>query len=238
VRNPISKAANAFVYLRRNGLGGFMQHMMLRTSDFYHDHRLGIRTRAMVATSGDPDSIDYMPIPYRQLAQLLRRVNMDEDCVFLDYGSGMGRVAAVAATYPIRRVIGVELSHELVDIARKNLGHAHGIACHEVEFVEEHAAEFEVPDDVSVIHFYNPFVGQALARVVDRIQDSIKRQPRRVQIIFFNHDHFDLIVSEMGWIRKTFSGHFYSLMGGALYETLPSAVRPRTADSSRTGSSW
>jgi predicted RNA methylase len=63
----------------------------------------------MVATGGGKDSIDYMPIPYRHLARMLSKVDMREDCVFLDYGSGMGRVATVAATYPIRRVIGVEL---------------------------------------------------------------------------------------------------------------------------------
>jgi len=203
-----------------------MQSLILRISDFYHDHRLGIRTRAMVATGGGPDSIDYMPIPYRHLAQLLGRVSMDQDSVLLDYGCGMGRVVAVAATHPIRRVIGVELSHKLVDVARKNLERAHGIACRDVELVEAHAAEFVVPDDVSVIHFYNPFIGKTLARVVNRIQDSIRRRPRTVQIIFFNHDHFDRIVDEMDWIRKTFSGHFYPLISGALYEMVPSTLVP------------
>jgi cyclopropane fatty-acyl-phospholipid synthase-like methyltransferase len=189
----------------------------------FHDHRLGIHTRAMVATRGGEDSIDYMPIPYRHLTRMLRKVDMDEDCVFLDYGSGMGRVVTVAATYPIRRAIGVELSHEMVAVARSNLAKARGIICREVEFVEENAANFVVPDDVSVIHFYNPFVGETLAKVVHRIRDTMQRRARTIQIIFFNHGHFDHLVRDMDWVRQIFSERFYPHYGGALYETVPSS---------------
>lgn len=224
--NPLSKGAHAVTYLRRHGILEFVLQLMLRGSEFFHDHRLGIQTRAMVATGGGKDSIDYMPIPYRHLARMLSKVRLKENCVFLDYGAGMGRVVTVAATYPIRRVIGVELSHEMVLAARQNFGRARGIRCRDVEFVEQNAADFVVPDDVSVIHFYNPFVGETLARVVDRIQDSIKRRPRTVQIIFFNHSHFDRIVGDAGWVRKTFSDYFYPHYGGALYETVSSAIEP------------
>jgi cyclopropane fatty-acyl-phospholipid synthase-like methyltransferase len=184
----------------------------------------------MVATGGGMDSIDYMPIPYRHLARMLSKVDMGKDCVFLDYGCGMGRVVTVAATYPIRRVIGVELSHEMAAAARQNLARARDVKCRNVEFVEQNAADFEVPDDVSVIHFYNPFIGETLARVVDRIRDSIKRRPRTIQIIFFNHGHFDRIVGDCGWVRNTFSDQFYPHYGGALYETVASAIEPGNAD--------
>jgi hypothetical protein len=96
--------------------------------------------------------------------------------------------------------------------------------------VEQNAADFEVPDDVSVIHYYNPFVGETLARVVDRIRDLTKRRPRTVQIIFFNHNPFDRICGDIGWVRKTFSDQFYPHYGGALYETVASAIEPGNAD--------
>jgi predicted RNA methylase len=155
---------------------------------------------------------------------MLGMVKMKEDCVFLDYGSGMGRVVTVAATYPIRRVIGVELSHEMIAAARQNLERARGVVCRDVEFVERNAADFVIPDNVSVIHFYNPFVGETLARVVNRIRDSMTRRPRTIQIIFFNHGAFDRIVGEMLWVRQVFRDHFYPHYGGALYETVPAAA--------------
>jgi len=226
VGNPFSRAVNAVNYLRRHGPREFVQRMTLRSSEFFHDHRLGVQTRAMVATCGGKDSIDYMPIPYRYLAEMLGRVDMTKDSVFLDYGSGMGRVVTVAATHPIRRVIGVELSHEMVVAARKNIESARGVKCPNIELVEQNAADFVIPDDVSVIYFYNPFVGETLAKVVDRIRDSIRRHPRKITIIFFNHKHFDHIVEDVDWVRKIFSAHFYPHYSGALYETVASSVEP------------
>jgi precorrin-6B methylase 2 len=224
VGNPISHAAHAAAYLTRHGPREFLRRLGLRASEYFHDRRLGIQTRAMVATGGGEDSIDYMPIPYRHLACMLSKVDMREDCAFLDYGSGRGRVVTVAATYPIRRAMGVELSYEMVVAARRNFARARGVVCRNVEFVEGNAASFVVPDDVSVIHFYNPFVGETLARVVNRMHESLMRRPRRIQIIFFNHGHFDRIVGGMGWLRQVFSDHFYPHYGGALYETVSSRL--------------
>lgn len=206
-----------------------MRHLGLRASEFFHDHRLGIHTRALVATGGGKDSIDYMPVPYRHLTRMLSKVDMGEDCVFLDYGSGMGRVVTVAATYRIRRAIGVELSHEMVAVARRNLAKARGIHCRDVRFVEQNAANFVIPDDVSVIHFYNPFVGETLATVVNRIHDTMQRRARTIRIIFFNHGQFDHLVRNMDWVRRIFSERFYPHYGGALYETVPSARRAEQA---------
>lgn len=92
--------------------------------------------------------------------------------------------------------------------------------------MEQNAASSAVPDDVSVIHFYNPFVGDSLASVVHRIHESLLRRPRTIQIIFFNHGHFDRTVGGRDWLRQVFSDRFYPHYGGALYETVPSRLSP------------
>src|SRR2546430_8863932 len=52
--------------------------------------------------------------------RVLRDISMSEDDVFIDFGSGKGRVLFVAAHYPFRKVIGVELSAKLNQIASSN----------------------------------------------------------------------------------------------------------------------
>ena len=57
---------------------------------------------------------------------MLRRIlparEVEPHDVFLDIGCGMGRaVYQAAANYPFKRVIGVELSHELTQAARRNI---------------------------------------------------------------------------------------------------------------------
>jgi hypothetical protein len=101
----------------------------------------------------------------------------------------------------------------MVVAARSNFAHARGVAWRHVEFVEQNAASFVGPDDVSVIQFYNPFVGETLASAVNRMPDSLMRRPRTIQIIFFNHGHFDRIVGGMDCLRRW-----------ALYETVPSRL--------------
>ena len=177
-----------------------------------------------------------MPVPYRGLRKLLEKIELNHDSVFLDYGSGMGRVVAVAATYPIQRIIGVEMSSELVSTAKENLQSARRVACNNIELIETNATEYVVPDDVSIIHFYNPFFGNTLKRVLDRIKDSVIRQPRNLQLIFFNHDHFDRIVDKLDWVQKTFSCSVYPETTAALYQVSapkdkgPEETTPRAQD--------
>src|ERR1700680_3118745 len=93
--------------------------------DWLHDRRYGVQTRGLVAietlSEEGADCHDYFPTSFvtfrRAMATVQIRTGQD---VFVDYGSGMGRVLLMAARYPFRRVIGVEISAVLNEIARKN----------------------------------------------------------------------------------------------------------------------
>jgi SAM-dependent methyltransferase len=108
------------------------------------------------------------------------------DDVFLDYGSGKGRVLFQAARdYPFQRIIGVELSPELNEIAQANIErNRFRLRCPDVQTVAGDAADHQVPDDVSVIYLYNPFRGTTFARVVDNIVASLDRRPRRLRVVY------------------------------------------------------
>jgi hypothetical protein len=105
--------------------------------------------------------------------------------VFIDFGSGKGRVVYQAAQFPFKRVIGVEIAEELTGIARYNVDHNRDrLKCGEVELVTNDAVSYEVPDDVTVAYFYHPFEGQIFARVIDNLVASLDRNPRRLRIIY------------------------------------------------------
>ena len=114
-----------------------------------------------------------------------------EEVVFVDYGAGKGRALAAAAAQPFRKVIGVEISGELVEIARDNLARLKRRRAGHVEIHHADAAAFAVPDDANVFFFFNPFGGATLARVVERIRESWMAHPREVFFIYFNHGRFD-----------------------------------------------
>ena len=115
----------------------------------------------------------------------------------------------VAATLPFRRIVGVEFAPELVSEARNNIERArHHLTDADIEILEADATEFDVPADISVIHFYNPFFGKTLSTVTDNIANSLRTSPRKMTILFANADDFERILHEenhipQNWITKT-----------------------------------
>lgn len=129
----------------------------------------------------------YKPSEWSLLPRILPKREVKESDVFIDFGSGQGRVVYQAAHYPFRRVIGVELSGELNDVARRNVHrNRHRLRCPDIQLVTTDVLDYEIPDDVTVAFFANPFQGHIFATVVERLLTSVDRKPRRLRIIYRN----------------------------------------------------
>lgn len=130
----------------------------------------------------------YEPSGWLALRRILKRAEVTPADVFVDFGSGMGRVVFQAAwKYPFRRVIGVELSEQLNQIARDNVErNRHRLRCGDVQIVHADMLEYEVPDDVTVAYFNNPFSGRIFQAAVDKLVASLRRKPRRIRVIYSN----------------------------------------------------
>jgi precorrin-6B methylase 2 len=132
-----------------------------------------------------PDRVHYQPSPWTMLGSVLPKDAVRPTDVFVDFGSGMGRLVQQAAKYPFARVIGVEISEDLTEIARQNFErNRKRFECQNVELVTSDAVEFEVPDDMTHAYFNNPFTGETFKKVIDNITASIDRSPRRVTLIY------------------------------------------------------
>jgi hypothetical protein len=104
----------------------------------------------------------------------------------VDYGSGLGRTLIAAATLPFERVTGVELSPALAKRSLENVAKARGTVCQNIEVVCSNAADWHVTAEVTVFHFYNPFLKQTLRTVVENIARSLREAPRQTWIVFAN----------------------------------------------------
>jgi SAM-dependent methyltransferase len=129
------------------------------------------------------------------LRRMLRRGEVKPDDVFLDLGSGKGRVVLLAARYPFAKVIGVEISEELNAIARRNLASIRiPLRCKRVELVTADVLEYEIPDEVTVLYLYNPFRGETFDRVIANLIASVDRSPRTVRVIYLNPKEHDRLM--------------------------------------------
>lgn len=133
---------------------------------------------------------DYLVTSWFKLLRV-RRILDDLDIstgdVFLDLGAGKGRMLWLAARYPFGRVIGVELAAELAETARRNLArHQRRLACRDIRVEVSDAAEYGLPDDVSVVYLNHPFTGATFERVAGNLCASVARNPR-VLVLIYNH---------------------------------------------------
>jgi SAM-dependent methyltransferase len=168
-----------------------------RLTDFYYERR-GLHTLgrdwdlhgAGTALNG------YVPTPWHPLREIFRSWPMTSDDVLLDYGCGKGRTTTwAAANFRFRRVIGIELDQQLHKVAQENLARWNGLLlCSDVELICEDATHFDVPDDVTVIFFGNPFTGDVFEKVADKIQASLIRNPRQLVILYYHPLMHDSLV--------------------------------------------
>ena len=89
----------------------------------------------------------YLASSWLVLRELFRNMEVAEDDVFVDIGSGMGRVVFMAARRPFKRVIGVERSLWLNEVARGIVDRRRRLlACQDVALLTVDALEWDVPD--------------------------------------------------------------------------------------------
>lgn len=183
-----------------------------RIVDFLADRHLGIRGAGLIPIETLipiwTDCHDYFPTSFSTFKAVLAEVGVrGREDVFVDYGSGKGRVLLMAATHPFRRVIGVEISPQLCEAARENVRRFRGSTRSPIEIWTGSAADFPLPSDASIVYLYNPFHGEVLRRVLSNLRVSLDEHPRRLTLIFNNPIHFMRIAPEYPWLieRRSFS---------------------------------
>lgn len=164
------------------------------------ERRHGIETAGRVELEelglAGKDRVYYKPTEWLTLPRILPRREVAESDVFVDFGSGLGRVVYQAANYPFRRVVGIELSDQLNAVARRNIERNRDrLRCQEVELVTTDVLDYEIPDDVTVAFFANPFQGETFATVIERLLASVDRRPRRLRIIYRNPIEHEILMA-------------------------------------------
>ena len=187
--NPKEAFRSFASVLREHGIRALFRTITDRLYIRWFEWRLGIHSEAVIDLKelGIKNELfrPYVPTDYRGFQTILDAFDIrpNED-VFLDFGSGMGRAVIMAAKYPFRKVYGVEIAPQLNEIARQNVRSAlPRLKCRDIELVTADAREFVIPDEVTAIYFFNPFYGEVLAKVLQNIRASLRRQPRALRLI-------------------------------------------------------
>lgn len=193
----LTKARSFARYLRqhaaKHGLCNTAVWLSDRIYTRWHEWRLGIDTRGFIPSAEletGPDGIATEPSSYGTLRRALKDIGPKHRLgAFLDYGCGKGRVVVWASQQAFARVIGVEKSPLLCRLAHDNIRRRRGKFRRErLEIVEADAADYPVPDDVTVVFLFNPFTGSVLRSAFQRIEASLLQSPRPLMVIYVRPD--------------------------------------------------
>jgi len=140
----------------------------------------------------------YEPSPWDTLKIALNPDTVSCEDVFIDIGSGKGRILYLAARYySFKRVIGVEISEELNNIARRNIKkNLKKLHCKNVEIITTDISRYVIPDDVTIVYLYNPFVSDVFADFISKLRLSLTNHQRQIRIIYKNPTMHETLIEQ------------------------------------------
>lgn len=133
-------------------------------------------------------AVPYDPAPWRTLPRSLRLGSLRANgFTFIDIGCGKGKVLLSALAFSFKRIIGVEFSPSLCEIAKNNLSTARLMRreCDIVQVNCSDAVDFCVPNEPAIFFFYNPFTYDVMEIVLSNILDAHLRRPCPRYLIFY-----------------------------------------------------
>ncbi|MBN8549994.1 MAG: class I SAM-dependent methyltransferase [Deltaproteobacteria bacterium] len=209
---PFTKLSRFVAYLRERvrtqGVSHLPAFLFRRARVELTERRYGIHTRGWIGArtlTDDPNCLDYDPIDYETIQIAFQSLDLENrKQVLIDYGCGKGRVLAVAARFPFHRIIGLELSKYLCEIAESNVRAMRlPKLCNSISIVNADARAYEVPSDVTVAFLFNPFAGEVLARVASNIEESFHKSPREITIFHIHFKKTPSCFAELKDFKKT-----------------------------------
>ena len=131
------------------------------------------------------DAVGYMPTNARVFRSVMSSLDLPADSVFVDVGSGKGKVLMLATSYEFKEIVGIEVSKKLCDIARRNLNkllESNNIKTNP-RVIHSDIVDYHFSEE-NVFFMYNPFHTAVMKQFIGNISRSISENPRDIWIIY------------------------------------------------------
>jgi SAM-dependent methyltransferase len=133
------------------------------------------------------EGTDYTPIEPERFHLVITALPIAyQDFTFVDFGSGKGRALLLASEFAFKRIIGLEFSPELDQIARENIRRYPTVLqkCRDIQSCPGDFVEYSLPSEPLVLFFFNPCHVRVLSEVVRRIGQSLHANPRPLYLAY------------------------------------------------------
>ena len=178
------------------------------------DKQLGVETSAEVPRraqmSGhkmDKYAVQYQGLQPSILRKCLNLIGVTAEMTFIDIGCGKGRALMVAAEYPFRHLIGVELSGFILATARSNFNILKKKKARygDVELVHGDASQPPLDRGSNVLSFFNSFTGDPVHVLIEHMRHHLMTFPEsEIWLICTNPVSFQAF-DECGFLQRFYA---------------------------------
>lgn len=140
------------------------------------------------------DGIVYLPSRTEAVLRMVDHVDLSKGRTFVEMGCGLGKVSMLVALLSGANTLGVDYQKPLADAAgacAKRMG------LHQCDFVHGDAREVDISKG-DVFYFYQPFTGEVLKSVLERLH-GLARQ-KQFTVVWTGPDYEALACQP--WLRK------------------------------------
>jgi SAM-dependent methyltransferase len=177
---------------------------------------LGIDDTTGLSSCPGPELLGYHPSGVAPALCALLEASAGVDDLFIDLGSGLGKVAALSRLVCGARVRGIEVQQELIARAPRLDG---------VEFVHADVRHAAI-EDGTIFFLYNPFTGSALREVLARLRGVAAHHAIVVCALGVSLEH-----ATGDWLRPRPLEHFWlQVFDSHVPGVPPRVMRPRPVD--------
>lgn len=200
----------------------FDKYFDVDTTDFVELDALNI------TTEDKQHAHHYEPMPIRTFRRMLASLPCPLDnFVFVDIGSGKGRLLLAATEFGFKRIIGVEISEELCNIAKTNIKSFENKTgkVYNIEVVYTNAKSYSIPNDNCVLFFFNPFDRHLTELVAQNIKAQICATRKKIFLLFYNPHSADIFdnmpfLKKVKSKKKVFDIGAHAVYGYTIYENI------------------
>jgi hypothetical protein len=121
-------------------------------------------------------------------------------------------VLLMAADYPFRRVLGIELFADLHRVAQENIRAYKGESqrCFDVVAAAADARVFTFPAAPTILYLFNPLPEAALIEMMSNLEHSLLENPRTVYVLYHN-PLLEHVLASQSRFQKVGGSHQFSI---------------------------
>lgn len=124
-----------------------------------------------------------------------------EDFTFIDLGCGKGRALMVAAQFPFRHIIGVELGSDLCRIAEANIALNPDWAAR-ISILNQDATTVVYPPTPLLLFLFDPFLPPILRPALANLERQLRQSPRPAYLLYARNPRYTEVMDRFPFLRE------------------------------------